>query len=77
MSQMSVEQLLEMIEDLQSRLLFQEESIAALDRVISEQDQTLMTQQRQLVLLSEKLKSLEARQSDSGDSVVDQKPPHY
>ena len=77
MSQMSLEKLLDMIEDLQSRLLFQEESIAALDRVISEQDQTLMTQQRQLVLLSEKLKSLEARQSDSGDSVVDQKPPHY
>ena len=77
MSQMSLEKLLDMIEDLQSRLLFQEESIAALDRVISEQDQTLMTQQRQLILLSEKLKSLEARQSDSGDSVVDQKPPHY
>ena len=65
------------IEELQSRQAFQEETLASLDKVIGEQDQQLLRQQRQLLLLGEKLKLLEGRLDSGGAAAVEQKPPHY
>ena len=65
------------IEDLQSRLAFQEQTLTTLDEVISGQDQLLLKQQRQLHLLGEKLKMLEGRVEQDGAPTIDKPPPHY
>lgn len=76
-SEQRLQQMQAEIEELQSRQAFQEETLASLDRVIGEQDQQLLRQQRQLLLLGEKLKLLEGRVDSGGVTAVDQKPPHY
>ncbi len=65
------------VEDLQARLEFQADTIAALDKVVTEQDQLLLTQQRQLLLLADKFRQLESREEQAPGSAVDQPPPHY
>lgn len=64
------------VDELETRLAFQEDTLNTLDRVVAEQDQLISRQQLQLQLLAEKFKSMESR-LDQPQAVVDERPPHY
>lgn len=65
--------------DLQTRFAFQEDSIQALNDVVTRQQQQIETLTRELGLHREKLAELMEAQSErmaQGD-VSDDRPPHY
>lgn len=64
------------IEELETRLAFQEDTLNTLDQVVAAQDQLLSRQQMQLQMLAEKFKTMESR-LDHPQAVVDERPPHY
>lgn len=64
------------IEELESRLAFQEDTLSALNLRIAEQDQELARLQLQLKHVNEKLKQSSDTPSGAGD-FVDERPPHY
>lgn len=77
MSEASTEQLQQKLIDLETQLAFQEDTIAALDKVV-------VKQQQQIERLNEMLLGTRTRldefieQSDAvGQGVQDERPPHY
>ncbi|NIB42020.1 SlyX family protein [Pseudomaricurvus alkylphenolicus] len=64
------------IEELQTRILFQEDTLQELNDVIAAQDERQTQQQRQLLALADKLKSLEGK-IDIPGAPIDERPPHY
>lgn len=65
------------IEELETRLAFQEDTLNTLDKVIAEQDKLLARQQMQLQMLAEKFKTMESRLDHPQASDFDERPPHY
>lgn len=63
------------INDLESQLAFQEETIEELNQLVTSQNQELATFKRHLQLLAQRFEQTRAQQSE--DPVVDEKPPHY
>jgi SlyX protein len=61
------------IEDLQTKLAFQEDLIQKLDDALSDQQQQLMEMNRLMTLLVEQLKMSGSFSTDSDDAP----PPHY
>lgn len=77
MSEASTEQLQQKLIDLETQLAFQEDTIAALDKVV-------VKQQQQIERLNEMLLGTRTRldefieQSDAvGKGIQDERPPHY
>ncbi|WP_426416538.1 SlyX family protein [Aestuariirhabdus sp. LZHN29] len=60
--------------ELQTQLAFQEDTIQALDRVVTRQQQQIDRLEEQLQYLR---KRFEALPDTLGDEVPDQRPPHY
>ncbi|WP_439134835.1 SlyX family protein [Pseudomaricurvus sp.] len=71
------QQMQQQIEELETRLAFQEDTLNALDTIIAEQDRLLSRQQMQLQLLAEKFKTMESRLDDPQAPAADERPPHY
>lgn len=65
------------IDELETRIAFQEDSLVQLDDVIAQQDALLSKQQMQLQLLAEKFKTMEARLDSPQSPPSDERPPHY
>lgn len=64
------------IEDLESQLAFQEQTIDELNQLVTEQNGELATFKRHLQLLASRLSQVPDQQSENS-SLVDEKPPHY
>ncbi len=63
--------------DLQTRLAYQEDTLAHLDGVVTQQDALIIQLQQQVKLLAKRLdESLFVRQQE-GDAEVSERPPHY
>ncbi|MGB1580059.1 MAG: SlyX family protein [Nevskiales bacterium] len=66
------------VEELEARLAFAEDSLQALNDVISRQDLEIIKLQRELRGHAERLKGLvTALEADGSNAIVDEKPPHY
>lgn len=65
----------EQIEDLQSRIAFQEDMISKLNDTVVEQGMQLMSLQKQLQHVYKKVKNVSF--DDDDYDPVDEKPPHY
>lgn len=68
------------IEDLQSRLSFQEDTLGELNRLVSRQAAQIERLEQQLKALAGKYRDLRDTLSQGeagGDSLVDEQPPHY
>ena len=63
------------IEELQIQVAFQENLVTQLNEIVTRQDGQILLMQRQLELLSEKLKRVD--QGGLGDMKADEPPPHY
>lgn len=62
------------IEELQSRISFQEQELDHLNDVVSQQSTEIQHLKKSVKLLADQLKQMANNQSPD---VIDQKPPHY
>lgn len=66
------------LEDLQSRLAFQEDAIDALNKTIAEQSAEINLLQQQLKYLHDQLKQLQELQKEQAEAQGQHEvPPHY
>ena len=72
-----VEKLTQALIDLQTQLLFMEDTVDKLDNIVTEQSQLIADQQRQLQLLYQKLETQTQGSQIQPFDLLSDKPPHY
>lgn len=72
-----LEQLQQQVIDLQSQLAFQEDTIAALNEALTEQQQEILVLRRQMTLLKQRQDEQAASIEAGSGATVQEKPPHY
>ena len=72
-----VEKLTQELIDLQTQLLFMEDTVDKLDNIVTEQSQLIADQQRQLQLLYQKLETQTQGSQIQPFDLLSDKPPHY
>ena len=72
-----VEKLTQDLIDLQTQVVFMEDTIEQLDRIVTEQSQLIAHQQRQLQLLYQKLETQTQGSQIQPFDLLSDKPPHY
>nr|WP_228288376.1 MULTISPECIES: SlyX family protein [Moraxella] len=72
-----VEKLTQELIDLQTQLLFMEDTLDKLDNIVTEQSQLIADQQRQLQLLYQKLETQTQGSQIQPFDLLSDKPPHY
>ena len=63
--------------DLQTRVAYQEDTLAQLDQIVTKQDADIMQLQQQVRLLAKKLDEPLYSQEQGGGGVDSERPPHY
>ena len=63
--------------DLQTQVLFMEDTVDKLDNIVTEQSQLIADQQRQLQLLYQKLETQTQGSQIQPFDLLSDKPPHY
>lgn len=74
--QLKNQQLITRLDNLETQLAFQEETIDQLNQLVTVQNQELAQFKRHLQLLASRLSQVRDQQSETNDP-VDEKPPHY
>lgn len=72
-----VEKLTQELIDLQTQVLFMEDTLDKLDNIVTEQSQLIADQQRQLQLLYQKLETQTQGLQIQPFDLLSDKPPHY
>lgn len=72
-----VEKLTQEFIDLQTQVLFMEDTVDKLDNIVTEQSQLIADQQRQLQLLYQKLETQTQGSQIQPFDLLSDKPPHY
>ena len=72
-----VEKLTQELIDLQTQVLFMEDTLEKLDNIVTEQSQLIADQQRQLQLLYQKLETQTQGSQIQPFDLLSDKPPHY
>ncbi|MBL7667406.1 SlyX family protein [Moraxella osloensis] len=72
-----VEKLTQALIDLQTQVLFMEDTVDKLDNIVTEQSQLIADQQRQLQLLYQKLETQTQGSQIQLFDLLSDKPPHY
>ena len=72
-----VEKLNQELIDLQTQVLFMEDTVDKLDNIVTEQSQLIADQQRQLQLLYQKLETQTQGSQIQPFDLLSDKPPHY
>ena len=72
-----VEKLTQALIDLQTQVLFMEDTVDKLDNIVTEQSQLIADQQRQLQLLYQKLETQTQGSQIQPFDLLNDKPPHY
>ena len=67
----------EQLIDIETRLAYQEETIAQLNEVITKQDADIIKMSQQLRLLAKRFDDLQYDQTDAGGEITNDRPPHY
>lgn len=63
--------------ELQTRVAFQEDTLAQLNDVVTLQDKEIRQLKEQIFELTERVKDAMYQQSQSAATIVDERPPHY
>ncbi len=63
--------------DLQTRVVFQEDTLQELNRVVALQDQEIRQLKEQMLLLAKRLDDFVYSQEQGGIKPADERPPHY
>lgn len=72
-----VEKLTQALIDLQTQVLFMEDTVDKLDNIVTEQSQLIADQQRQLQLLYQKVETQTQGSQIQPFDLLSDKPPHY
>ena len=72
-----VEKLTQALIDLQTQVLFMEDTLDKLDNIVTEQSQLIADQQRQLQLLYQKVETQTQGSQIQPFDLLSDKPPHY
>ena len=72
-----VEKLTQALIDLQTQVVFMEDTLDKLDNIVTEQSQLITDQQRQLQLLYQKLETQTQGSQIQPFDLLSDKPPHY
>lgn len=72
-----VEKLTQELIDLQTQVLFMEDTVDKLDNIVTEQSQLIADQQRQLQLLYQKLETQTQGSQIQPFDLLSDRPPHY
>lgn len=72
-----VEKLTQALIDLQTQMVFMEDTVDKLDNIVTEQSQLIADQQRQLQLLYQKLETQTQGLQIQPFDLLSDKPPHY
>ena len=72
-----VEKLTQALIDLQTQVLFMEDTVDKLDNIVTGQSQLIADQQRQLQLLYQKLETQTQGSQIQPFDLLSDKPPHY
>ena len=72
-----VEKLTQALIDLQTQVLFMEDTVDKLDNIVTEQSQLIADQQRQLQLLYQKLETQTQGSQIQPFDLLSDRPPHY
>ena len=72
-----IEKLTQALIDLQTQVLFMEDTVDKLDNIVTEQSQLIADQQRQLQLLYQKLETQTQGSQIRPFDLLSDKPPHY
>ena len=72
-----VEKLTQALIDLQTQVLFMEDTLDKLDDIVTDQSQLIADQQRQLQLLYQKLETQTQGSQIQPFDLLSDKPPHY
>ena len=72
-----VEKLTQELIDLQTQVLFMEDTVDKLDNIVTEQSQLIADQQRKLQLLYQKLETQTQGSQIQPFDLLSDKPPHY
>ncbi len=72
-----VEKLTQDLIDLQTQMVFMEDTVDKLDNIVTEQSQLIADQQRQLQLLYQKLETQTQGSQIQPFDLLNDKPPHY
>lgn len=72
-----VEKLTQALIDLQTQVLFMEDTLDKLDNIVTKQSQLIADQQRQLQLLYQKLETQTQGSQIQPFDLLSDKPPHY
>lgn len=72
-----VEKLTQELIDLQTQVLFMEDTVDKLDNIVTEQSQLIADQQRQLQLLYQKVETQTQGSQIQPFDLLSDKPPHY
>ena len=72
-----VEKLTQALIDLQTQMVFMEDTLDKLDNIVTEQSQLIADQQRQLQLLYQKLETQTQGLQIQPFDLLSDKPPHY
>ena len=63
--------------ELQTRIAYQEDTIAQLNQVITKQDADILQLQHQMRLLAKRIDELSFVQADGTEEITNERPPHY
>ena len=73
----NLEQLQEQIEELQSKMAFQDDVIEQLNEIVTKQDAILRKMEQRFVLIGDKIHEMEHQLPNRPFNPVDEKPPHF
>jgi len=74
---MTTEKIEAQLNNLEMQLTFQEDTINALNKLITEQTQQMTDMQKQIRWLGKRLKQMQDNQSADSDPAAEPPPPHY
>jgi len=63
--------------ELQTRIAYQEDTIHQLNQVITKQDADIIQLQHQMRLLAKRIDELSFAQGDGTEEITNERPPHY
>lgn len=73
----TLESLQHQIDELQTKLVFQDDTIEQLNRIVTRQDEIIRIMQSKFSLIGDKIQDIEANLPNKPFNPHDEVPPHY
>lgn len=67
----------EQLIDVQTRIAYQEDTLAQLNEVITRQDAEIIQLKQQLRLLALRIDEMQRNPAQAGEEITNERPPHY